>query len=273
MADEQEIAPVDLPEEEDEGGPVKTFLEHLEDLRWVFIKCATALGVSLVVCLVAMPVLISVLTLPLAKSGADVELQLFGPIGGVMVTMRIALYGGMVLAIPFILYFIGEFVMPALKKEEKKYFMRAFVVGAGLFMAGVMLCYFFVLQIALYGMTQYNKWLNLPTEYWRAEEYFSFVTMFMVGMGLSFEIPVILLTLVRMGLVPHEWLTKGRPYFFVINYGLCAFITPDFISTFFMVIPVQLLLEGCILISKYWERQKRAEEAALAASEAKGLQP
>jgi sec-independent protein translocase protein TatC len=97
--------------------------------------------------------------------------------------------------------------------------------------------------------------------------------MFMVGMGLSFEIPVILLTLVRMGLVPHEWLTKGRPYFFVINYGLCAFITPDFISTFFMVIPVQLLLEGCILISKYWERQKRAEEAALAASEAKGLQP
>jgi sec-independent protein translocase protein TatC len=271
MAEDRDIMSVD-PEEED-GGPVKTFLEHLEDLRWVLIKCATVLGVALVICFVAMPVLISVLTLPLTRSGADVELQLFGPIGGVIVTWKIALYGGMVLAIPFILYFIGEYIMPALKKNEKKYFLRAFIVGAGLFMVGVLLCYFLVLQIALKGMTLYNNWLNLPTQYWRAEEYFSFVTMLMVAMGLSFEIPVILLTLVRMGIVPHEWLTKGRAYFFLINYTLCAIITPDFISTFFIVIPVQLLLEGSILISKHWERQKRAAEAAMAASEMKGLQP
>jgi sec-independent protein translocase protein TatC len=85
--------------------------------------------------------------------------------------------------------------------------------------------------------------------------------MFMLGMGLSFEIPVIILTLVRIGIIPHEWMEKGRTYFFIGNLVVCAFITPDAVSTIFMVVPVQVLLEICIQISKHWERQKRKEEA------------
>ena len=87
-----------------------------------------------------------------------------------------------------------------------------------------------------------------------------FVILFMIGMGLSFEVPVVILTLVRIGLIPHEWLIKGRPYFLIGNVTLCAFITPDAVSTIFMVVPVQILMEICILISKAWERQKRIAE-------------
>jgi sec-independent protein translocase protein TatC len=253
-------------DEEEEGGPVKTFLEHLEDLRWVLIKAGSALLVALVVCLVASPQIVQFLKLPLTNSGAKIDLQFFGPMGGFLVSMKIALYGGITLALPFILYFIGDFVMPALKRHEKKFFLRAFIIGAGLFLLGVMVCYFWVLGITLRATYQFNEWLTIPTSYWRAEEYFQFVILFMMGMGLSFELPVVVLSLVKLGLVQHAWLTKGRPYVLIVLFGLIAFITPDFVSTFFLVIPLMLLLEICIWISWYWERQTRAAEASLAAS-------
>jgi sec-independent protein translocase protein TatC len=78
---------------------------------------------------------------------------------------------------------------------------------------------------------------------------------------LSFEIPVLILTLVKMGIISHEFMARSRIYFFVINMVLCAFITPDAISTVFMVLPVQVLFEICLLISGSWERKKRVEEA------------
>jgi sec-independent protein translocase protein TatC len=79
-------------------------------------------------------------------------------------------------------------------------------------------------------------------------------------MGLSFEIPVLILTLVKMGIISHELMAKGRMYFFIMNIVLCAFITPDAISTVFMVLPVQVLFEICLLISASWERKKKIEE-------------
>jgi sec-independent protein translocase protein TatC len=255
-----------IPPEEEEGGPVKTFLEHLEDLRWVLIKCVASLLLGMVTCLVAARQITEVLTWPLIN--LHMKLESFGPLGGFTISMKIAFYGGITLALPFILYFIGDFVMPALKRNEKKYFLRAFIVGGGLFMAGMMLCYFVILRISLTGLSQYNRWLGLSGEVWRAEEYFHFVIMFMVGMGLSFEVPVLILTLVRIGIIQHETLVKSRAYLFIANLVVCAFITPDAVSTIFMVIPVQALMEICILISRGWERQKKIAEAReLAASQ------
>lgn len=263
-----EIPDEPRPDEEleEEGGPVKTFLEHLEDLRWVIIRCVAALGIGMAACMAAAPQVIDVLTWPLLNSGSQVRLEWLNPLGGVLATMKIAFWAGITLAMPFILYFVGDFVMPALKTHEKKYFLRAFIIGGGLFIAGVMLCYFLILGISLRGISAFNAWLGVPTEIWRAEDYFQFVVMFMIGMGVSFEFPVILLTLVRLGVISHEAMVKGRKYFFVANLVLCAFITPDFVSTFFMVIPVQILMEICIMISAHWERQKRAAEASAAAS-------
>lgn len=253
--------------EDDEGGPVKTFLEHLEDLRWVLIRCLVSLVLGMVTCLVGAKYIVNFLTWPLINSGETISLDSFGPLGGFTISMKIALYGGITLAIPFILYFVGDFVMPALKKTEKTYFLRAFLIGTGLFMAGLMLCYFVVLQISLKGLVLYNRWLGLAGNQWRAEEYFHFVIMFMMGMGISFEVPVVILTLVRLGVISHETLVKSRSYMFIGNLVFCAFITPDAISTIFMVIPVQVLLEICIMISRHWEKQRRIAEAASLASE------
>jgi sec-independent protein translocase protein TatC len=250
------------PEFEDEGGPVKSFLDHLEDLRWVLIKSGAALVLGMITCLVGSNRIVEILKWPLKRSGIKSNLDTLGPLGGMKIAVDIALYGGIALAVPFILYFVGQFILPALKRHEKKYFLRAFIVGGGLFFAGAGLCYFVILDITLNGIAQFNEWMNLPSDLWRAEEYFSFVIMFMLGMGVSFEIPVVLLTLVKVGIIPHEWFMKGRRYFFVANLVICSFITPDFLSTFFIVIPVQILMEICILISKSWDKQKKAAEAA-----------
>src|SRR5688500_13006767 len=116
-----------IPDEEEEGGPVKTFLEHLEDLRWVLIKCFAALLLGMVTCLVAASYVTAFLQQPLIGSG--MKLEAIGPIGPVVISMKIALYGGITLALPFILYFVADFVLPALKRHEKKYFKLAFLVG------------------------------------------------------------------------------------------------------------------------------------------------
>jgi len=180
------------------------------------------------------------------------------PLGAFGSMMKIGFWGGLVIAIPYILFVIAQFVMPALKKNEKPYFRKAFVIGGGLFFIGVLMCYGFVLPIAIAGMVQIADWMGVPTTQWQADEYFQFTTMFMLGMGLSFEIPVILLTLVKIGIVPHEWMEKGRMYFFIANMVICAFITPDAVSTIFMVIPVQVLLEICIQISKRWNAKRKS---------------
>jgi sec-independent protein translocase protein TatC len=256
-------------EEEEEGGPIKTFLEHLEDLRWVLIKVGASLLVGMVACLAGAPQIIEFLKWPLHTVGSKIELQFLDPIGGFMISMKIALYGGITLALPAILYFIAAFVMPALKRNEKTFFLRAFIIGGGLFLLGGMTCYFWVLGITLKATVQYNAWLRVPTSLWRAEDYFQFVTMFMLGMGLSFELPILILSLVKIGVVQHSWLTKGRPYFYLAVFATVSFITPDFVSTFFIMIPLVILMEICILISWIWERQKRAAEARLVADGSK----
>lgn len=248
--------------EEDEGGPVKTFLEHLEDLRWVLIKCLVSLMLGMITCLVAGNYIVEFLQWPLDKSQSGIRLETLGPVGGINIVMKIAMYGGITIALPLILYFIAEFVLPALKRDEKRYFKVAFTIGTGLFLSGMALCYFFILEISLRGLVAFNRWLGLDATMWNSADYFSFVIMFMVGMGLSFEVPVLVLSLVRLGIISHETLVKSRAYLFIGNLVICAFITPDAVSTIFMVIPVQVLMEICILISRHWERQKRIAEAS-----------
>ena len=251
------------PEEpEDDGGPIKPFLEHLEDLRWVLIKCVAALVLGMGTCMAAAPIISEILQYPKLVAGVFTELNSMGPLAPVVIIMKMGIYGGIAVSVPFFLFFIGQYVLPALKPNEKKYFIRAFIIGGGLFFFGVLLCYFFMLPLAISGIVAMNDWLKMSTDFWRGEEYFQFVILFMMGSGLSMELPVVLLTLVRMGILSHEALVKGRKYFFVGNFALCAFITPDFASTFLMVIPVQILLEICIQISKHWERQKRKLAAA-----------
>src|SRR4026209_747630 len=126
MADE----PVEPPVDEEEGGPVKPYLDHPEALRWVPIKCVASLIVGMGVCMAGSPLLVKILSRPLPPG---MKITVFGPGEGFMLSMKISFLGGIALSLPLLLYFIGRFVFPALKKNEKKYFLHAIIIGAGLF--------------------------------------------------------------------------------------------------------------------------------------------
>src|SRR5207248_3350342 len=93
---------------------------------------------------------------------------------------------------------------PALKFKEKKYVYRGMVFGGGLFLIGVSFCYFVLMPLALTASVQFSEWLGFNVTFWRAEDYTSFVCKFILGMGLGFELPVVILILVKLGILNYD---------------------------------------------------------------------
>jgi sec-independent protein translocase protein TatC len=316
-----------------EGGPVKSFLEHLEDFRWVLIKSVVALGLAMLLCLVAGNVVIQILKWPMtrakvswpgtnqvalvnfgtnhlgnfqlsaeqqkllnlgtnrfvsvtiepltlgtnqvlgwrinsdARASADaqrlhVELVNLSPAGGFFVAFQVAMYGGTVLASPFIFYFFATFIFPALKMREQKYIFRGLFFAVGLFLIGVSFCYFILMPVALSASQMYSQWLGLGAFQWRAEDYISFVCRFMLGMGLGFELPVVLLTLVKIGVLSYSTLRGVWRYMLVINFILGAVLTtPEVITQIMMAVPLYMLYEVTVWIAWYWEWRDKKRAA------------
>jgi sec-independent protein translocase protein TatC len=193
-----------------------------------------------------------------------IDLVNLTPAGGFFVAFQVAFYGGMVLASPFLLYFIASFVFPALRIKERKYIYRALFIGGGLFLIGVAFCYFVLMPVALAASQMYSQWLGLGAMEWRAEEYISFVCKFMLGMGLGFELPVVILTLVKIGVLNYRMLRSMWRYMIVINLILGAVLTtPEVVTQVLMAVPLYMLYEITVWIAWYWEwrDRKRALQA------------
>jgi sec-independent protein translocase protein TatC len=319
--------------DEAEGGPVKTFLEHLEDFRWVLIKSVVALLLGMLVCLFAANDVVRIIKWPLMHARihyfgtnqivavgfgtnhlgnfsltpeqqqsldlgtnrfvaveveplvlgtnrvlgwrvnpdpnvaaeaqrAKIDLINLSPADGFIVAFQVALYGGLVLASPFIFYFVAAFVFPALKMHERKYVYHGLIIGVGLFLIGVSFCYFILMPVALAASQMYSQWLGFGAFQWRAEDYISFVCKFMLGMGLGFELPVVILMLVKIGVLNYRTLSKARRYMIVINLFLGAVLTtPEPITQLVMFVPLQLLYEITVWIAWYWDRRDRKRTA------------
>ncbi len=323
------------PEEDGEGGAVKSFLEHLEDLRWMIIKTAAATLAGMLVCLFAVNQLAAILRWPLKRAehrhlvfmpedtntvlhlrfgstplqsinlqtnqigslnlgtNHHVTLQLepveigsntflalrpaptdadeatggpqlyyMGPADSFMSILHLAFFGGLFLASPFVMYFIGQFVMPALKIVEKKYFLRAFWFGLALFLIGVSFAYFVIMPPAIKFAELTSNLMGISSNIWKAEDFFSFEVKFMLGMGLGFELPVVLLALVKIGLLDYAKLKAMRRYMIVGNLILGALLTtPEPFTQVIMAAALQLLYEIAVWIAWYWERQEKKRQA------------
>src|SRR6266568_3517241 len=187
-----------------------------------------------------------------------IDLLSLGPAQGFLIAFQVAVYGGIGLASPFIFYFVASFVFPALKLREKRYVYRGLGFGIGLFVFGVAFCYILLMPIALAASQKYSQWLGLSAYQWKADDYISFVCKFMLGMGLGFEMPVVILTMVKIGILNYRILAKGRKYMIVINLILGAVLTtPEVITQLIMFIPLQALYEISLWIAWYWERREK----------------
>src|SRR5581483_7331894 len=187
-----------------------------------------------------------------------VDLNTLSPAGGFFVAFQVAFYGGLALASPFIFFFISQFVFPALKMREKRYVYRGLFFLIPLFLVGASFCYFILMPVALAASQVYSNWLGFSANIWQAEEYISFVCKFILGMGLGFEMPVVILVLVKLGILNYAILSKGRRYMIVINLILGALLTtPEVLTQILMAIPLQILYEISVWIAWYWERQEK----------------
>ena len=168
------------------------------------------------------------------------------------------------MASPFIFFFVGQFVLPALRIREKKYLYRGLFFAVPLFVSGVLFCYFILLPAALAASQLYSNWFGFGSTMWDAGEYIGFVCKFMLGMGIGFEMPVVILILVKIGVLSYSTLAKARPYMIVINLVLGAVLTtPEVFTQVLMALPLQILYEISVWIAWYWERQEKKKAAAI----------
>src|SRR5437763_949197 len=236
----------------------KPFLEHLEDLRWAVVKMAIVLVSAMILCFAFRSQLVRVMQAPLRDVDPQVgALKALGITDSLVISFHLAFYAGIVISFPLLLYFVAEFVLPALTAVEKRFLFPAIGGSFALFLFGVIIAYWWLLPktiLFFFRDTQSLGWT--PT--WTVQQYYSFVTKFILGFGLAFELPVVVLALVYFGLVTYKFMARTRPYAVVLIFILAAIIapTPDLLTLVAMALPMSLLYESCIWVA--WLMERRA---------------
>ena len=234
------------PNEPDElAGTEQPFVTHLIELRDRLVRACIAVGV----CFGALALwpgpsgLYDLLAAPLvAHLPAGTTLIATNVISPFLVPLKITLLAAFLLALPVVLYQAWAFVAPGLYSHEKKLVMPLVVSSTLLFFVGVAFCYFFVFgQVFKFIQSFAPKSITAAPD---IEAYLSFVLTMFIAFGATFEVPVVVVVLARMGLVSVEKLKSFRSYFIVLAFIVAAIITPpDVVSQLALALPMCLLYE------------------------------
>ena len=167
------------------------------------------------------------------------------------VILQVCLLGGLGLSIPFLLFFIGQFLAPGLKPNEKKYLLPGCISGFLLFLSGCFFSFFFLIPTSLVFAIKMNRWLNYE-QLWAASSYYSMVVWMTLSVGFSFQFPLVLLILVRLGILNAKKLQESRKLVLVIILIVSALVTPggDPITLAMVSSPLYGLYEIALLIAK-----------------------
>ena len=240
----------------------KPFLAHLEDLRWTLFRCICALAAGVVICAFNARRILQALYVPYRAAGRDPkELFNFGVVDPFSIHMEISLFGGVILSLPLLLYFLGQFLLPALTATEKRFLAPIFAAGTVLFVAGVTLCYAFVLRVTLLFFFSYSNYLGFSAT-WTAKALIDFEVQMLVGFGLAFELPLVILVLNLFGLVSAQQLAEKRRHAALIIFVAACCIIPstDLFSLSVLTVPMYVLYEACIWVARMVERGKASAE-------------
>ena len=234
-------------------------MEHLEDLRRMFLKIFLAWGVTSLLAFLLAGRLMAVWRWPLKKMaeytgaafGPEFILRSLSPAEVFLVSVKISLLAGFIVSLPVILYLVGVFIFPALKQREKSVLLPSFVVGGGLFWVGLSFAYRVVLPLSLSFFWKYSRNLGIRPD-WTLLNYTSFMGTMLCAFGLIFEIPAVILFLAKLGVVNYYMLARRRPVVIVGIFIAAAILTPpDVITQILMVLPMLILFEICLFLSRF----------------------
>lgn len=228
----------------------ENFISHLVELRDRLLKAFAAI---LLVFLCLMPWAGSVydlLAMPmLATLPAGTKMIATGVITPFMVPIKVTLLAAFVLALPVVLFQAWAFVAPGLYAHEKKFALPLVIGTTLLFLAGIAFCYFFVFNTVFKFIAEFAPASITPAP--DIEQYLAFVMTMFLAFGITFEVPVIVILLVRFGVVGIEKLVEARPYVIVGAFVVAAVVTPpDVVSQFMLAMPMWLLYELGILLAR-----------------------
>ncbi|WOR16321.1 twin-arginine translocase subunit TatC [Hyphomonas sp. FCG-A18] len=248
-------------------------LSHLTELRNRLIWCMAALGVATIACFFIAKPIYNLLVEPLlneavlGRGKTDFELIYTAPLEVFFVQLKLALFGGLFLAFPVIAWQLYGFVAPGLYKNERYAFLPFLIAAPILFTIGAVFVYYAMLPLiarfALSFEQLGGEGIAAIVPQIKVSEYLSLVMALMIAFGLSFQLPVILSLLGKVGIIGAETLRKGRKYALVGILAASAFFTPpDMISQIMLTVPVYGLYEASIWIVAMFERKAQEEEAS-----------
>lgn len=262
-----------------------SFLDHLEELRWRLIRSVVAVFVMAVLAFIFKNVIFDYIILA-PKNPNFWTNRMFCELGEYLKTpglcinqkplkiismnmagqfnmhIMVSLISGLILAFPYVFYEVWSFIAPALKSKERKYANGAVFFSSFLFLFGVVFGFYMIVPLTVNFLGSYNvseevvNTINLSS-------YISTINSVVLASGVVFELPIVIFFLTKIGLVTPEFMKKYRRHSIVVIFILAAIITPpDVFSQTLVAIPLVLLYEVSILISKRVVKQRKKQEAA-----------
>lgn len=221
-----------------------TLLQHLEELRDRLVKAAIAVFVCTLLAAAFTTQLLEILIAPYGQ-----KLQVLGPTEGITIYFRVALTGGLVLAMPFLVYQFFMFILPGLESNEKKYILWGVPFATLLFLIGVLFAWYILTPAAVNFLSTWQP--EIFIQQWQSREYIPFVTSLVFWVGISFETPLIIFIMTKIGLVTPQFLIKQWRFAIVIIAIAAAMITPtvDPFNMGLVMLPLIILYGLSILLS------------------------
>ena len=245
------IAMMKNPDERND--PPRPLLEHLTALRDMIVFGATSWAIGVIVCGCLSRHFLAWLKSPAAENSGFIQgLDLTS---GFDAIMAISIWGGLVVAFPFITYAVLRFVFPALTRREKMVLMSILIFGSTLFMGGAALAYTETLPMVVSALQAINNWVGLPVTTIRIEGYISIVLKTIIAFGMVFQLPLVIIVLGYFGLITSKGLRDKRRVAIVLSFVVAMFLTPpDPMSQIVMAVPLCLLYELSIWVIWFKER-------------------
>ena len=248
-----------MEETEDVQDQKMSLTEHLIELRKRISRALIAVGIVFFACYYYKDWIFDIVSKPLTSALPKNSYLIYtGLTEAFFVYMKLAFFSSVIITSPFILYQIWKFIAPGLLPDEKKLVVPFVISSSLLFVSGILFGYFIALPPAFEFFVSFNsKYLQAMISF---SQYLSLFVTFLLGFGLSFELPVFIFFLAKLGIVNSKMLSKQRRYAILVIFIVAAILTPspDALSQILMAIPLLFLYEVSIVVAKYVEKKKMA---------------
>jgi len=243
-------------------GLQESFLSHLFELRDRVIKAGLAIIIVFVSLVYWAPDIFHLFAQPLLQAlPAGGKMIVTDVTGSFFVPMKVTMLVAFIIALPVVMYQLWAFIAPGLYMHERKLILPLVVSSYSLFIIGMAFAYFLVFPTVFKFMASYNAPLGaeMSTD---IDNYLSFAMTTFLAFGITFEVPVVVVVLVRMGMVPLAKLKEIRPYVIVGAFVISAIVTPpDVLSQLLLAVPMTLLYELGLLVARFYVPKPSEDEA------------